>query len=415
MEGIPLSSNQNQSKTLEELRRKTLDKAIAAYSFYLQAKGHALEGVLEDAPQALPSLLKLIENLEKFGKCKNFSTNDPEALQKCIDEYRFKEGIVGGIWRYTIWRRTPEEIEEFTKGLKILVNGGKPIIKDLYKLYLQFKTNPSTITEEFRDHRILEIIPEVWGIASLMIRYLEDPEGYGKKLSKYLGKKLLVAKYLSILKDVLSKIPSSILKYLKGHRKAEMEEVEIRKELERVIRNYNLYASSINNAREVVLHHKPEALPSLATLIEYLRRWDESNLLTNDPEILRGYADMYHFMANFLGSTLTWSVSKYKHPPEEIEGFKKGLENLANWGEHAIMGLYIIYKGVKEIKLEEILKDYQTISSYELRKAHVDARVHAGERIEYFLVNYFRNPEMYEDHMKSVVTLGSLAMKYVRK
>ena len=416
MEGISLSSNQNQSKTSEESVRKTLDEAIAAYGFYLFTKGHALKGVLEDAPQAFPSLSKLIKNLEKSGRCKSFSTNDPETLQKCIDEYRFREGVLSGIWHYTIWRHTPEEIEKSTEGLKILANGGKQVINDLYnKPYQQFKI---TIPKEYRDWRILEIIPEVWATASLIVRYLEDPEGYGKKLSKYLGKKLLVAKYISILKDALSKIPSFILQYLKGHRKAEMDDVEIRKELKEVIENYIRYASSINDAREVVLNNAPEALPSLATLIENLRRWDKSNLLTNDPEILREYADIYYFMGSFMRSMLTWSVSRWKHPPEEIEGFKKGLEKLANWGEHVIMGLYIIYKAVKEIKLEEILKDknYQTISLYELRKAHVSARIHAGERIKHVLVNYFRNPEEYEDQiMKYVVILGRLSMKYVGK
>ncbi|MFZ8800707.1 MAG: hypothetical protein ACO2ON_00805 [Candidatus Nanopusillus sp.] len=408
MEGIPLSSNQNQSKTLEESVRKALHKAVFEYALYLSTKGDALERVLKNAPQALPSLSKLIKNLEKFGECKSFLTNDPKTLRKCIDEYNFKRGILKGIHHYTIKKRPPVEIEEFIKSLEALANGGKQVIEDLYNLYHLFKTIP--ISKKDIDKDIFEIVPEVRAITFLIVRYLDDPENYGKKLSKYLGKKPSVAKYLSVLKEAFSKIPSSI-----GSKKAEIDEVEIRKELEEVIRNYDLYASSIINAHGVVIR---EALPSLATLIENLRKLNKINLLTNDPKILREYADIYYFMGSFMESFLEWSVSKYKHSPEEIERFKKGLEKLANGGEEIIEGLYKYYKEVKETTLKKMLKDknYQTISPYEVRKAHVSARIHAGEKIKHLLMNYFRSPEEYEDQiMKYVVTLGSLSMKYVGK
>jgi len=402
MEGIVSSSNQNQSKTSEELVKKNLDKAIAAYAFYSRTKGHALEGVLEVAPQALPPLLELIKNLENFGKCQGFSTNDPKSLEQCIDEYTFGKGVLNGIWHYTFKNRTPEQIERFTKGLETLANGGEEIIEGLYKRYQQYKTS---IPPEDVDPRVLEIVPEAWAIGSLILQYLENPKVYGKKLNKYLGKKLLKAGYLSVLEEALSKIPSLILQYLKGYRKVEMGEKEgrkkvemgekeIRKGLKEAARNYVLYASSMINAREVVSYHAPEALPSLATLIENLERWGKSNLLTNDPKALEEAADKYQLMQSVLASLLGWSVSKFKHTPEEIERFKKGLETLANGGEEIIEGLYRLFKEVERSKLE-------STPSYDL----IRARVNAGWDIEDLLVKYFKNPEEHEDQI----------MKYVEK
>jgi hypothetical protein len=381
MEGISLSSNQNQSKASEDLKKK-LDKAIAAYAFYLFTKSHALGGVLEDAPQAFRSLSDLIENLENFGECKSFLTNDQEALQKCIDEYKFREGVLEGIWEYTIWKHTPEQIKEFTKGLETLAKGGKQVIKDLYKRYQQYKTTP--IPEEDIDPRVLEIIPEVRAIESLVLRYLENPEDYKKRVSKYLGKR----QYLSIIKQAFSTLPKFI-KYLGKKSGVEAkEEVKAYEELKEAAENYTLYADYMRDALDIVSEHIPKALPSLATLIENLRRWEKSNLLTNDPKILREYADKYRFMAYFMGSILEWWVSKWEHPPEEIERFKEGLETLAKGGEQVIDGLYRHYKEAKRLALEEISKIYKTINIYRLE----EARSSAAGSIEYLLVNYFRNP-----------------------
>jgi len=196
-------------------------------------------------PQALPSLSELIEKLEKFGKCKSFLTNDQETLQACIDEYNFKRGILKGIYHYNIKKRTPEEIEKFIEGLETLAKGGEQVIRDLYNIYLRYKTIPIPKEDEDIDTSIVEVVPAVRAITSLIVRYLEDPEGYGKKLSKYLGM---------------------------GRKKAEIGEVEIRKELEEVIRNYNLYTSSIINVWGVAPIHIPEVLLSLATLIEKLKK-----------------------------------------------------------------------------------------------------------------------------------------------
>ncbi|MFP3167251.1 MAG: hypothetical protein RXQ68_02400 [Candidatus Nanopusillus sp.] len=391
---VDTSSNQNQSKTPEELVRKKLDEAISAYTSYLYTKGNMLESVLETTPQALPSLKTLIENLDEFGECKSFLTNDQEALQKCIDEYNFREGILGGIWEYTIWKHTPEQIKEFTKGLDALVKGGKQVIKDLYNRYQQYKT--TSIPQEDIDPRVLEIIPEVGAIKSLILRYLENPESYGKQLSKYLGKR----QYLSIIKQTFLTLPKSI-EYLGkklGVKKSEVEtkeEVKSYEELKEVAKNYTLYASSMRDALDIVSEHIPEALPSLATLIENLREWSKSNLLTNNQEDLKEYADRYYFMAYFMGSILEWWVSKWRIPPEEIEGFTKGLETLAKGGKEIIDGLYRYYKDVNILALEEISKIYKTINIYRLK----EARASAGESIRYLLVDYFRNPKDNEDQL----------------
>jgi DNA repair exonuclease SbcCD ATPase subunit len=370
MTGVFSSSNQNKSKTLEELvGGKDLGEAIAAYTYYLSTKGHVLEAVSEDIPEALPPLKKIIKKLDEFGECKSFLTNDQEALKKCIDEYNFKNSLLGGIWEYTIWKHTPEQIKEFIRGLEALAEGGKRVIKDLYKQYQQYKT--TSIPQEDVDPRVLEIIPEARAIESLILRYLENPDGYGKQLSKYLGKKLLEA------------------------RVEERKEVKADKELKEAAENYTLYADYMRDALDIVSEHIPQALPSLATLIENLREWDKGNLLTNNQEALKKYADKYYFMAYFMGSILEWWVSKWKIPPEEIEGFTKGLETLAKGGKEIIDGLYRLYKEVNKLALEDISKIYKTINIYRLK----EARASAAGTIEYFLVNYFRNPEEHKDQL----------------
>jgi hypothetical protein len=390
MKKISPSPNQNQSKTLDELvGRKELEEAIAAYTYYLSTKGHVLKAVSEDIPQALPPLKEIIKNLDEFGECKSFLTNDQEALQKCIDEYNFKDGLLGGIWEYTIWKHTPEQIKEFTKGLEALAKGGKQVIKDLYKRYQQYKT--TSIPEEDIDPRVLEIIPEVRAIESLVLRYLENPEDYKKRVSKYLGKR----QYLSIIRQKFLTLPKFI-KYLGKKSGVEAkEEVKAYEELKEAAENYTLYADYMRDALDIVSEHIPEALPSLVTLIENLREWDKSDLLTNNQEALKEYADRYYFMAYFMGSILEWWVSKWKIPPEEIEGFTKGLETLAKGGKEIIDGLYRHYKEVNKLALEEISKIYQTINIYRLR----EARASAAGTIEYLLVNYFRNPREHEDQL----------------
>jgi len=397
MEGTFSSSNQNQSKTLEESVREKLNEALTAYAYYLYTKSIAIDSVLEKIPQALPSLEKIIENLYEFGKCKNFLTGDQEALQKCIDEYNFMNGLLGGIFEYTIWKRKPEQIERFTIGLDALAKGGKEIIKDLHKQYQKYKTT-SIPQEDIKAIRAIE---------SLIIRYLENPEGYEKQLSKYLGKR----QYLSTIRQALLALPEFI-KYL-GKRsgvKAKEEvkpyeevqetakyyEVKPYEELKEAAKYYIHYTSYLKDALNIVSEDVPKALPSLATLIENLEEWNGSNnLLTNDREALKEYADKYYFMANFMGSILKWWISKQEIPSEEIERFTIGLDALAKGGKEIIDGLYRLYKDEERTTLEKMLKDknYQTINPYKLE----EARASAGESIEYLLVNYFRNPRKHED------------------
>jgi len=363
---VDTSQNQNPSKTSEELVRKKLDWAISAYTNYLYTKGNVLESVLEKTPQALSPLKKIIKKLDEFGECKNFLTNDQEALQKCIDEYNFKDGLLGGIWEYTIWKHTPEQIEGFTKGLEALAKGGKRVINDLYNRYHQYKT--TSISKEDIDPRVLRIIPEVGAIESLILRYLENPKDYKERVSKYLGKKL----------GVKTK-----------------EEVKEYEELKEVARYYARYASFMRDALDIVSEHIPQALPSLVTLIENLREWDKSNLLTNNSKAIKEYADRYYFMDHFMGSILKWWVSKWKHTPEEIKEFTEGLESLARKGKEMIDGLYKLYKEVNRLALEDISKGYQTIPPYKLE----EARAGAAGTIEYLLVYYFRNPKEYENQL----------------
>jgi hypothetical protein len=381
MEQIASSSNQNQYKTLDE--------ALLAYTDYLYTKGSVLEAVADNIPQALKPLKEIIKNLDEFGECKSFLTNDQEALQKCIDEYNFKEGLLGGIWEYTTWKHTPKEIKGFTKGLEALAKGGKQVINDLYKRYQQFKT--TQIPEEDIDPRVLETIPEVRAIESLILRYLENPKDYKKRVSKYLGKR----QYLSTIKQAFSTLPKFI-KYLGKRSGVEArKEVKADEELREAAKYYTLYADYMRDALDIVSEHIPEALPSLVTLIENLRDWDKSDLLTNDQEALKEYADKYYFMAYFMGSILEWWVSKWKIPPEEIKGFTKGLEALAKGGKEIIDGLYRHYKEAYKLALEEISKIYQTIDIYRLK----EARASAAGTIKYLLVNYFRNPREYEDQL----------------
>ena len=386
---VDAPSYENQSKTLEEVVRKKLDEAIAAYTDYLYTKGNMLESVLEKIPQALPPLKEIIKNIDKFGECKNFLTNDQETLQKCIDEYNFKDGLLGGIWEYTIWKHTPEQIKEFTKGLEALAKGGKRVINDLYNRYQQYKT--TSISKEDIDSRVLRIIPEVGAIESLILRYLENPKDYKEQVSKNLGKR----QYISIIRETFLKLQEFIEYLGKKVGVKVKEEVKEYEELKEAARYYDLYASSMRDALDIVSEHIPEALPSLVTLMENLRKWDKSNLLTNNSKAIKEYADRYYFMDHFMGSILEWWVSKWTIPQEEIEGFTKGLETLAKGDTKIIDGLYRHYKEVYKSTLEEISKIYQTINIYRLK----EARASAAETIKYLLVDYFRNPKEYEDQL----------------
>jgi hypothetical protein len=366
---VDTSSYQKQSKTSEELARKKLNEAIAAYTSYLFAKSIVLEAVSEKAPRALGPLERIMKKLDEFGECKSFLTNDPETLQKCIDEYDFKDGLLSGIFAYHTWKRTPEQIEEFTKGLEALSRGGKRAIKDLYQRFQQYKT--TSVPQEDLDPRVLGIIPEIKAIKSLILRYLENPRDYRERVSKYLGKKPLEARIE------------------KG------KEVESYDELRRAIKEYALYLSYKKFALEVVSKHIPEALPSLVTLIENLEEWNKYRSFSYiDKKDLKEYADKYYFMTHIMASIPEWWLSKWEHTPEEIKRFTEGLEFLARKGKKIIDGLYKLYKEVYRLALEDTSKGKQTISPYELERVHASAAL----RIQYLLERYFRDPTEYNKY-----------------
>jgi hypothetical protein len=373
---VDASSNKNQSKTLEEVVREKLYAAASAYASYLFTKGHTLGAVSEHIPKdALPSLVTLTENLDKFGECKSFLTNDQETLQKCIDEYHFKRDLLDGIWGYTVWRLKPEKIEKFTKGLEALAKGGKRVIEDLHNRYQQYKT--TSIPQEDIELGVFGIMPETRAIKSLIYRYLENPESYGKQLSKYLGEKLLEA------------------------RVEEKKEVKTYDKLWNAINSYACYLGSKAAALDVVLENIPEALKLLVKLIENLEKWGEyRSPLTINQEALEEYADKYYFMSYFLGIIPDWWPPEQKHTQKEIKGFIRALNSLAKGGTKIIDGLYKLYKEVyglalKEISKEEISKGYQTIPPYK----RGEARVYASTTIWKILMKYFSNPKEYEDQL----------------
>jgi hypothetical protein len=371
MERTSPFSNQNQSKTSEELVRKKLYAAASAYASYLFTKGHTLGTVSAHIPKdALPSLVTLIENLDEFGECKSFLTNDQETLQKCIDEYHFKGDLLGGIWDYTVWRYKPEKIKEFTKGLEALAKGGKQVIEDLYNRYQQYKTTP--IPQEDIEPGVFGIMPETIAIKSLIYRYLENPESYGKQLSKYLGEKLLEA------------------------RVEERKEVKTYDKLWNTINSYAGYLCSKAAALDVVLEHIPEDLKLVVKLIEKLEEWGGyKSPLTINQEDLEKYADKYYFMSYFLTIIRDWWPSNQEHTPEEIKGFTEGLEFLAEKGKKIIDGLYKLYKEVYDLSLKGISKGEPTIPPY--KKG--EACVYASTTIWKILMNYFSNPKKYEDQL----------------
>jgi hypothetical protein len=372
------SSYQNRSKTLEEVVSKKSYAAISAYASYLLTMGHTLSIVSEHIPRkALPSLVTLIENVNEFGECKNFLTNDndQETLQKCIDEYHFKEDLLGGIRDYTVWRlKSKEQIKKFTNGIIGLTEGGKQVIEDLHNRYQQYKTTP--ISQEDIEPGVFGIMPETIAIKSLIYRYLENPESYGKQLSKY-----------------LEKLPEA--------RVEEKKDVKTYDKLWKAIHSYASYLYSKGAALDVVLRHIPEALPSLVTLIGNLEEWNRyRNPSTIDQEALEEYEDKYHFMAYFLTIILDRWPPEQKHTKKEIKRFTKGMKFLAENGKEIIDGLYKLHREVyelalKDLSLKDISEGYQTIPPY--RKG--EARVYADTAIWKILMNYFSNPKKYEDQL----------------
>ena len=202
MKGTNLHQNQKQPKTLEEALEeakeeekvsKVLMKAYEIYDSYAYKVGEALIRIIEKAPQATEEYTRLIKNLEKWGECKSFLTRDKNALQKCRDEYNFRDGLIEGIKKYFVFLHTPEEIKEFTEALKFLAE--EQVIDRLYKLYQEVKKlklehlsevnkyNP--LPQEDLDRRLYEISSGF--VESLIFHYLENPKGSKQQFMKYLG------------------------------------------------------------------------------------------------------------------------------------------------------------------------------------------------------------------------------------
>jgi hypothetical protein len=190
--------NQKQPKTLEEALEEAKVSEVSMetskiYDSYLYNVGAALTRIIEKAPQAAEEYKRLVENLQKWGECKSFLTRDKDALQKCRDEYNFRDGLIEGIKKYFVFLHTPEEIKEFTEALKFLAE--EQVIDRLYKLYQEVKklkleyllevNKYNQMPQEDLDRRLYEVSSEF--VESLIFQYLENPKGRKEQFMKYLG------------------------------------------------------------------------------------------------------------------------------------------------------------------------------------------------------------------------------------
>ncbi|MFP3289783.1 MAG: hypothetical protein RXN31_01020 [Candidatus Nanopusillus acidilobi] len=194
------NQNQKQPKTLEEALEEAkvsevLMETSKIYDSYVYKVGEALIRIIKKAPQAAEEYIRVVENLQKWGECKSFLTRDKNALQKCRDEYNFRDGLMEGIneYLYYILVRTPEEIKEFTEALKFLAE--EQVIDHLYKLYQEVKklkleylsevNKYNQMSPEDLDRRLYETSSE--SVKSLIFQYLENPKGRKEQFMKYLG------------------------------------------------------------------------------------------------------------------------------------------------------------------------------------------------------------------------------------
>jgi len=198
MKGTNSHQNQKQPKTLEEALEekevgKVLMEAFNVYDSYAYKLGETLIRITRNAPQAAEEYTRLVENLQKWGECKSFLTRDKNALEKCRDEYNFRDGLIEGIKKYFVFLHTPEEIKEFTEALKFLAN--EQVIDRFYKLYQEVKKlkleylldvnkyNP--MSQEDLDRRLYE--GSSGFVESYIFQYLENPKGRKQQFMKHLG------------------------------------------------------------------------------------------------------------------------------------------------------------------------------------------------------------------------------------
>jgi hypothetical protein len=185
---------------LEEAEEKVkedeeLKKAIKDHKLYVSYTIFALEVVSKHIPEALPSLVKLIENLEEWRKYRSFSNIDQKDLKEYADKYYFMTHIIASIpeWWLSKWEHTPEEIKRFTEGLEFLARKGKEIADGLYKLYKEIYRLSLEDTSKGKQTISPYELERVRASAALRIQYLleryfRDPTEYNKyQLMKYAG------------------------------------------------------------------------------------------------------------------------------------------------------------------------------------------------------------------------------------
>jgi hypothetical protein len=219
---VDTSSYQKQSKTLEEkLMKRTrayirylyslesalkeaekkvkedeeLKKAIKDHKLYVSYTRFALEVVSERIPEALLSLVKLIENLDEWSGYGSLLPVDQKDLKGYANKYYFMTHIMVSIleWLLSKHEHTPEEIKRFTKGLEFLAENGKKIIDGLYKLYEKaYRLALEDISkgkQTIPPYKLKEVrASAALGIKYLLKMYFRDPTEYNKyQLMKYAG------------------------------------------------------------------------------------------------------------------------------------------------------------------------------------------------------------------------------------
>jgi hypothetical protein len=185
-------------RALEEAEEKVkedeeLKNAIRSHKLYVSYKRFALEVVSEHIPKALPSLLKLIKNLEEWSGYGNLLPIDQKDLKEYTDKYYFMTYFISSIPKWWVLREhTPKEIEGFIEGLNSLAGKGKEIIDGLYRLYKEVhRLALEDISKSYQNIPPYELerarSSATGTIEYLLVDYFRNPEEYRYQLMKYAG------------------------------------------------------------------------------------------------------------------------------------------------------------------------------------------------------------------------------------
>jgi hypothetical protein len=189
-------------KKMEEIKKRMKKRGIEKllmefddlkYNYEVRVEDTRSE-ILKNAPKAAEAYDILVEELEKWGECKSFSTNDQEALYQCIGKYFFMKGIIDGIGKYiALYGELLSEsgkLEKFINDLKTLAD--KQVREDLYRRYQEVKEQKLRYLSESAstyNHPVSQedLIPESYEIASqfvedLIFRHLKDHKGLNNNL-----------------------------------------------------------------------------------------------------------------------------------------------------------------------------------------------------------------------------------------